>query len=432
MKQIPRRLLELIKWDIRGVIATLVALAVLIGLGWAANNNPLYTFDFGTASLNDLQPGAIHVKGAVSLYPKQSEGLLFGWGTSDVQEFTDKSVSNKLNMDYNGSSASSTNNFKIRGLEPGAYRFRFTVGSLTNTLFTRLQIGSQAKGIAAGGGWQTGDIVHETLDGAVEIEFSSIDGMTSWGVSALQIFAAESGAPEPSFELSITPSSHRVTAGGTAVFNVGLTPVNNYAGSAELSISGLVSGISAQFVPPTIVSLPGSSALQISTNSNAVPITYEFLVQAIGTGGDPVKRSGAVSVAVTSSTTSSGTTTEPDSDSVVGDSTGDTTPSIIDLPPRTKDEVEREFALVDEFAKEEEAKLLHEKEFLELEEIGYGLAAVPIYTEMPEPKTAFEGVLQGMVQSGIIQSTVDVAQPAQPDREGFWSRFMKTLFPPVM
>ncbi len=422
MKIASRPVLEFIKWDIRGVIATLVALAVLIGLGWAATTNPLFTFDFGTASYDDLYPGALQVKGAISRYPQSAGGLLFGWKTSGVQEFTDKTVSNKLNRDYNGSSSVVSNTFVIGGLEPGNYRLRFVSGGSNVNLSTRIQVGLQAITLTAANTWRTGDIIHSTKDGKIETIFSSGDGVKSWGVCALQIFTEEQAPPEPSFELSITPSQHTVAAGGTAVFNIGLTPANNYAGGAQLSISGLVSGISAEFVPATLATLPGDSKLQISTNKNTAPTNYEFLVRAIGTGGEPVTRTGAVSLIVTQP--SSGQVTIPGTP--VNDRTG-----IVELPPLTEAEVKAEFKLVDEFAAEQEKRLLQEKEFSEIQDIGLELGAVPIMPELPQPKTTFEGVLQGLVQGGIIQSTVDVAPPAEPAREGFWARFMKTLFPPA-
>lgn len=424
MKSVPRSFLEFIKWDIRGVIATLAALAVLVGLGWAASTNALYTFDFGTASFDDLDSGAVQVKGALSIYPQSYNTLLFGWKTTNVQEFTNKSVSNKLNRDYNGGSSAATNTFVVSGLEPRVYRFRFTSGGATANLSTRIQLGSQAISLTANKSWKTGDIVYETTDGKAEIAFSSADGIRSWGVCALQIFTEEGKAPEPSFELSIIPAEHSVAAGGTAVFNIGLTPLNNYAGGAQLSISGLVSGITAQFVPAVVAALPGDSELQISTASNTVPTNYEFLVRAIGTGGEPVSRTGTVSLTVTQASSTLPTVTP---NAPAGGETG----PIAELPPRTTAEVKTEFKLVDAFAAAQEKKMLQQKEFLEIGDIGFELGSVPIMPELPQPKTTFEGVLQGLVQSGIIQSAVDVAPPAQPAREGFWTRFIKTLFPPV-
>lgn len=431
MKHISRPVLEFIKWDIRGTIATLVALAVLVGLGWAAVTNPLYTLDFGTASFDDLAPGAVQVKGGLSSYPQTSGTLLFGWQTSSVQEFTDKGISNKLNRDYNGSSSAVSNIFKLGGLEPGTYRFRFVSGSAKTDLSTRIRIGSQAISLTTNNNWKTGDIVHETLDGTVGITLSSADGVRSWGICVLQIFAEAGTAPEPSLELNVVPAEHQVSAGGTAAYNVGLTPINNYAGGAQLSISGLVSGLTARFMPANVASLPATVELQVSTSSTTVPTKYSLLVRALGTGAEPVTRTIVASLVVTKTSIPGQVVVPgtPGTDGQVSPTDGST--GIIDFPPRTEVQVKEEFALVEKFAQEEQKKLLQRKEFLELGEIGYELGPISIMPELPKPKTTFEGVLQGLVQSGIIQSTVDVAPPSEPARDGFWVRFMKTLFPPV-
>ncbi|MDD5606174.1 MAG: hypothetical protein PHR51_02550 [Patescibacteria group bacterium] len=429
MRYIFRPALDFLRWDLRATLAVILALAVLVG--WSLAQTPLYVFDFGTASGSELASGAIHVKGALTTYPTVGVKLTYGWQTTAVQEFSNKNVSDLLNRDYNGSSGA--NQFKISGLEAGVYDVKFVVGDPANKLATRIQLGAQAVDVVADKKIRSVVLTHEVKSGDMSIGFSSADGATNWGVNAISITPDTGGAPQPSFKMSLTPATQTIKAGGVAAYMVGLTPIDNYAAKVNLSISGLVSGIAAEFVPAQITAA-GSSELRLKTSGGTAPTTYEFLVTATGADDANVVQNGIVKLIVRSG----GTSLPVDGEDVIDDSTTlpDEDEIEASIPSRTEAEVKQDFAQVDEFVEEYQEKVIAQKKDIKfIEGISAELYGVPILPELPAAKTPFETALQNLVQSGLIQSTIDNAPPAptEPtyDQESWWQRFKKTLFPPA-
>jgi hypothetical protein len=74
----------------------------------------------------------------------------------------------------------------------------------------------------------------------------------------------------------VAPNSH-----GRKFYQSTLTivPTFGFNGSVTLSISGLPSGASDTFGPPTIANSSGISVLTISTTASAAPGTYSLRVQ---------------------------------------------------------------------------------------------------------------------------------------------------------
>jgi hypothetical protein len=81
-------------------------------------------------------------------------------------------------------------------------------------------------------------------------------------------FTVTNPAPTPNFSVSVVPSSQTVAAGGSAQFNVTVTPINGFSGVVTLGVSGLPAGESASFNPPS-VSISGSSTMTIVTTAGA-------------------------------------------------------------------------------------------------------------------------------------------------------------------
>jgi hypothetical protein len=101
------------------------------------------------------------------------------------------------------------------------------------------------------------------------------------------------------FGLSVTPASQSVTAGSSGAFTATVAALNGFAGTVTLAASGLPSGATANFSPPSIA-LAGSSALTISTTTATAPGTYSLAVT--GTSGT-LLHAATVSVTVTAATT---------------------------------------------------------------------------------------------------------------------------------
>jgi beta-lactam-binding protein with PASTA domain/subtilisin family serine protease len=90
--------------------------------------------------------------------------------------------------------------------------------------------------------------------------------------------------PPPDFSLSASPPTQSVTAGSgdTASYSVTVTPSGAVAGTVTLGASGLPSGATASFNPPSITA-SGSSTMTI-TSSSSTP-TGSFPVSISGTSG---------------------------------------------------------------------------------------------------------------------------------------------------
>jgi pseudomonalisin len=100
----------------------------------------------------------------------------------------------------------------------------------------------------------------------------------------------------PDFSLSATPASQPVQTGQSVNYSVTLTPVNDYAGTVNFSISGLPSGVTAIFSPASLTT-SGTTTLSVAADGTAVPGTYSLVI----TGTDGV-RTHSVSVTLTVTT----------------------------------------------------------------------------------------------------------------------------------
>lgn len=426
MKHLIKPTLDFLRWDLRTVLAAVLVLAIFIG--WSLAQTPLYTFDFGTAASNEVAGGAIHVRGSLTLYPTSSPALTYGWQTAGVQEFSNPNIPDLLNRDYNGSS--SPFSFRINGLDAGLYDVKFVVGDPTSTLATRIGLTSQSVDVVADHSIRSVILTHEVMGSEMVVSFASADGASNWGINAITITSTTGTAPQPSFQMSLNPSSQTVAAGGVATYTVGLTPVENYSANVDLSIAGLVAGISAEFVPARITA-SGSSELRLRTVATTSPNTYEFLISAKGTDAASVVQNGIVRLTVQSS----GVVPPVTGGDVVVPSNG----GVVVEPPvitRSESETEADFQKIDEFVAEYQEKVIAERKDIKfIEGISAELYGVPILPELPKAKTPLESFLQNLVQAGLIQSTIDTAPPAPTEpnynQDSFWQRFKKTLFAPA-
>ena len=85
------------------------------------------------------------------------------------------------------------------------------------------------------------------------------------------------------FAVSAVPNGLVVSAGNSIISTITVTPLNGYAGSATLGISGLPVGVTATFIPNSINvggQSTGTSSLQISTSANTPPDTSALSISA--------------------------------------------------------------------------------------------------------------------------------------------------------
>lgn len=429
---IRRFLVEFFRWDARAILAMALGLAVLIGFAMAATSSTLLVnFDFGGASVADKDANSVAVMGGITNFPKTTAGGIdYGWTTAGINEFSDKSITNKIDRDYNAGPNNSV--FKLSGLDAGSYRLSARVGSSTSALSTKLKVGSLTTSVTTQlGSWQTANLnLQVDNSGTIEIVFSSANGTDNWGICGLGVYKVTGTASTPTFAVAVTPATKTIPAGDTAVFSVGVTPLDNYGSAVSATVTGLVSGMTAEFSPPEITP-PATMELRIYTTKLVPPTNYQLVLTVTGQDELAVQKTSAITLSLTAGTTTSpnqpvvtnpdGTMTDPNSP-IDGE---------VDLPPRSAKELGADFDKIDSFAAEQRAKALQKNNFLEMTDIGQALSAsAPSYQTLPEPKTTTEMVLQKLVTSGIISTTTDAAPPVQaaPKAPGFWQNLFEGLF----
>jgi len=422
-------LVEFFRWDARTVLAACLGLIVLIGFAWAATENSLVaSFDFGGVSLADQASGTIQVKGGLSVYPKTSGTLQFGWTSANINEFVDKNVADKIKRDYNSGDNGSV--FRISGLDAGVYNFKATVGAPNVVLSTQMRSGTLATSVTtAAGSWQVASLLMNVDNsGTVDLVFASANQTAPWGICGLAIYSAVGTIVQPGFAVTISPTQKIIRAGDTAVFNVGVTPLNNYGSKVSVQITGLVTGMTAEFMPAQLSSPPGTMGLRLYTTKAVPPTDYNLLVTVKGDDEAAMQKNINLKVTVTVAGESV-VPNLPMTDTV----TGDQTEIVPDLPPRTAKEVRADFQEIESFVAEQKAKALQRNNFVEIKDIGNTLSGVAVYQALPPPKTTTESILQKMVRVGIIGTISDAAPQVQPapEKPGLWQTIIESIFRPA-
>jgi hypothetical protein len=85
----------------------------------------------------------------------------------------------------------------------------------------------------------------------------------------------------PDFSLTSSPTSREILVGQSTSYAVTFSPINNYSGTVSFTVSGLPTGTTSTFNPPSLSSA-GSTTLSITTNNSTPPGTYPLTI----TGSD--------------------------------------------------------------------------------------------------------------------------------------------------
>ncbi len=128
------------------------------------------------------------------------------------------------------------------------------------------------------------------------LALTGYDLTTGWGTPAGQglINCLTGAANAPSFNLSLSPATLSVAAGGRGATTVTITPQNGFSGSATLAVSGLPSGVTASFSasPATTTSTltllvsnsaaAGTSAVTVTGTSGSITGTVRLNLTITG------------------------------------------------------------------------------------------------------------------------------------------------------
>jgi hypothetical protein len=117
---------------------------------------------------------------------------------------------------------------------------------------------------AAGGMNKAYDVSYPVTvsGGQVTITLVAVAGFPA--VNAIEI--APSAPPTPDFSVTATPPSQTLTSAGSTTYTVAATAVGGFSGTMSFSVSGLPTGATASFNPPTVTG-SGSTVLTVNTTS---------------------------------------------------------------------------------------------------------------------------------------------------------------------
>ncbi|MFA5270647.1 MAG: hypothetical protein WC400_03530 [Patescibacteria group bacterium] len=432
MPNLFRSFVSFVKSELRLAVSLGVLLLVLVGLSLAIDSS--YQFDFGDGDASGLESSYLAVDGGSSMYPISSAAIQYGWLDDTLVFSNGAAVSSKLNRD--GNKGVNSARFKVSGLSAGNYHISLVSGSLDNAFSTKVIVaGKSFSTTTQANQWNTLTFDAEATGGDLELLFQRA-GTNLWGVNSLIITPSPTPVVQPTFDVTIQPTSHTVRVGGIAVYRVSVSPLNGYASAVDLSITGLSGDITAQFSPASAIP-PLVADLTITTSNTTPLIQYDFVVTAKGRDANAYTVNKSISLIVTNSTAVP-TTVKPDATDTNPDQSGQsgsTGTSLDDayLTPRTMVDAKSEQKLVDEYVASEAKKMASTREILEIKDIS----TINSFEPLPDvvAKTTFESSLQYMTAAGIIGTTVDSAPPAPTaitKPMGFWESLFKTMVNPTL
>jgi len=414
---------SLLKGELRTFIALGVLLLVLASLSFATGENVTYKFDFGDGQ--GIASGYLPVDGNVSPYPVVSGEINYGWSGGVIAKSHGAAVSDLRLRDSNTSVTPAT--FKVTGLPDGAYGINLVTGDLTDSFSTLISIAGQSYVVSAEvGNWETFVMNTTVTDGELSLILSR-SGADLWGINALTISSIEVLPEKPTFDLIVNPNEHTINAGGTAVYKVAVTPLNNYANNAQLSITGLLEGMTAQFIPAS-GQPPFNSDLKITTSDSNVSTHYDFVITAKGDDPDVQTINRTIKLIITDTLVYPD---QPDGPVIIPDK-----PVVTEPVEPTLSEAAEIQRMMDQFAsKVQDEKLANRSEIQAIEDISY-INDVWLFTEYPVPETTTEATLLYLTEAGMIQSVVDTAPPtglytSPEEAPGFFKRLFGIFVNPA-
>ena len=122
------------------------------------------------------------------------------------------------------------------------------------------------------------------------------DLATGWGSpnGAGLINALAGVSTTPTFYLTVTPTLQKVATGSSGTYTVTVNPLNGFAGTVSLAVSGMPAGVTASF-NPTSMAGSGSSVLTVTVPTGLASAAYTLTIA--GTSGS-MKQSVDISVSV--------------------------------------------------------------------------------------------------------------------------------------
>ena len=105
----------------------------------------------------------------------------------------------------------------------------------------------------------------------------ALKGVTDLGAGSSSSVAV---VTQPYFSLAVTPSSATLHAGGATIAALRLTPLNRFAGTAALTVSGLPAGVTATFSANQLTPALPTSSLTLRTSLGTPAGSYAITIRA--------------------------------------------------------------------------------------------------------------------------------------------------------
>ena len=258
----------------------------------AARGCIFYDVTFGDMDVDCVGPNCYLADGAVGVLSTSNAAFNSAYGTSTGWDFaTGIGTVNAANLVNNWPTSAPTSNFSLSA-SPNSVSFAQGATGSTTITITPLGGFSGAVNLSTSG-----------LPGGVTAAFSPNPASTS---SAL-IFTANAGAitgtfpvtvtgmsggltnsitvtlsvtPSLNFSLAAAPAALTIVQGTGATSTITVTPQNGFAGSVNLSASGLLGGVTASFIPN-----PTTTTSTLTLSAGAAAATGTFTVTINGTSG---------------------------------------------------------------------------------------------------------------------------------------------------
>lgn len=392
---------SLLKNEFRTIIALGILLLVLVSYGIAADNQITYKFDFGDGQ--GIAAGHLPIDGNASPYPISDGVISYGWVGGVIEKSSGAAVEDLRKRDSNTGVSQAT--FKVSGLTDGPYSITIISGDLDDSFSTTVLTSNQSYMIKSLiGSWETFTFNTVVFDGDLNLIFKR-SGADIWGVNALVISSIDVLPPSPIFDVAIIPEEHTIKSGGTVIYEVSVTPLNNYANTVTLSVMGLVNGMTSNFTPASGVP-PFKSDLTITTSKTNISTYYDLIVNIKGDDLDKYTINQAVNLIITDfppdkvDDTNPTDSSKPNLDELIDSGEGFVIEDAIEIQKK-----------IDEFVRKVQDEQLSTKSELEsLNDIAL-INDLILFTNFPIPKTSTEAALLYLTETGIIQSVVDTAPP---------------------
>jgi len=416
---------KIAKGELRTLLAMGVLLLIFVGLGLATEDNVLYKFDFGDGQ--GIASGYIAVNGNASAYPQSSDSIKFGWLGGVIEKSSGAAVSDLRLRDSNTGIGGAE--FKISDIVNGNYAVHLVSGDLNDNFSTRLSVAGRSYIISSQtGGWETFTFNTTVENNELILSFER-SGANLWGVNSITLTPITTPADNPIFDVGAQPEEHTIKRGGTVVYKISVTPLNGYANIVNLSLTGLTEGMTAQFIPVS-AQPPFVADLVISTSNSMAATRYNLIINAKGTDPDAHNVNHKIVLIVT----------DTQHIPISGDDFSDSGMSQIDdihNQPYTMSNAKEIQRMMNEFAREIQDKQLVTQ--IELDAIGdiAQINALPVLVQFPVPLTAFEATLLHLTRTGMIESVIDAAPPAEdivapPPPQGFFEKLLSVFSNPVL